>query len=235
MDKQAIEEIKSYQTFLATLRLSPTLAHTKTIEMDLKGRLNPTNLLHSLFFEQKEWLGFQDFYQRYIIENEHLLKANFPEIDWEILKKGLEARLYRTQFGLLTEYHAYFACKCIFGSSSVMRDKELDKVGVDFQLSYQGEVYNIHIFVDTQRAWAFRKFKTENKSVEKVKGIHVNLPYSLKNNRFNSLKFLPNGFGIYTSHYLYYFKNELDKGNIKNNNIIATTLHGFVYLPSNNG
>ncbi|GAB4115437.1 MAG: hypothetical protein Fur004_26380 [Thermoflexibacter sp.] len=62
MDKQAIEEIKYYQSFLATLQLNSQLAHTKTIEMDLKGRLNPTNLMQVLFFEQKQWLNFREFY-----------------------------------------------------------------------------------------------------------------------------------------------------------------------------
>ncbi len=229
MDRQAIEEIKQYQSFLGTLQLNSQLAHTKTVEMDLKGKLNPTNLMQMLFFEQKRWLNFKEFYEFYLLENEHLLKETFTNVDWEEFKKGLEARLYRTQFGLLTEYHAYFACRCIFGKEHLKRNKELDTMGVDFQLIYKNQTYNIHIFVDTPRAWAFRRFKTENKSVEKTIGWHVNLPYSLRSNRFNSLKFLPNGFGIYTSRYLYYFREELDKGNIQHNNIVGTTAEGFLY------
>lgn len=230
MDTQAIEEIKYYQSFLETLELNPQLAHNKTIEMDLKGRLNPTNLMQVLFFEQKRWLNFKEFYDYYLSTNESLLRETFSHIGWEDFKKGLEARLYRTQFGLLTEYHAYFACRCIFGTGNLKRNKELDKAGVDFQLLYKNQIYNIHIFVDTPRAWAFRQFKTANKSVEKTAGLHVNLPYSLKSNRFNSLKFLSNGFGIYTSRYLRYFQNELDKGNVQHNNIIGTTAEGFLYL-----
>jgi hypothetical protein len=215
--------------FLSSLTLNPSLAKIKTIEADLKGSLNPTVWLHQTFFEQNKWLNFNAFYQYYLQNNEHILREMFPTTDWNDLKKGLEARLYRTQFGMLTEYHAYFLAKDFLGEQYVSRDSEIDRIGVDFQLNLNGQFYNIHIFVDTDRAWAYRKFKIQYKQSNKMNGLHVNLPYSLARHRFNSLAFLPNGFGIYQQSYLEYLKNEVLLGNIKNDNIGGTTSVGFIY------
>ncbi len=215
--------------FLSTLVLNPSLAKIKTVEVDLKGSLNPTLWLNKTFFEQNKLLGFKAFYEYYLQNNEQTLKKTFPTIEWYDLKKGLEARLYRTQFGMLTEYHAYFLAKDFFGAPNVSRDSEMDRVGVDFQLHFNVQLYNIHIFVDTERAWAYRKFKVQHKQGNKLSGWHVNLPYSLSRHRFNSLAFLPNGFGIYHQNYLEYLKTEILAGNIKNDNISGTTPTGFIY------
>ncbi len=142
---------------------------------------------------------------------------------------GLKARLYRTQFGFLTEYHAYFIAKIVFGESNVTRDVKLDKIGVDFQIYFENNSYNIHIFVDTERSWYYRNKKSKDKNVDDYYGIHVNLPYSLKNNLIHSLKFLENGFGIYKKEYFEYLKQEIDNDNIKNNNIIKMNSNGFIY------
>jgi len=217
-------------TFLSSLKLNPSLTKIKTVEVDLKDTLNPTIWLNQTFFEQNNWLNFREFYEYYLQSNEKELRIEFSNVDWEDLKKGLEARLYRTQFGMLTEYHAYFLCKEFFGEKNVTRDAQLDRIGVDFQIKFDHQLYNIHIFVDTDRAWAYRRYKVQNKQSNKVDGLHVNLPYSLsRNNHFNSLNYLSNGFGIYSEKYLEYLKNEMLLGNIKNDNIIATTSRGFIY------
>jgi hypothetical protein len=219
-----IAHIKAYQEFLASLRLDNSLFRVKTFEQDLKGELNPSGLLDELFFEQQRWLNFEAFYSLYLEKHEKALKAfsNFSE-------QGLRARLYRTQFGILTEYHAFWACKCIFGEKAVQRDARWDSAGVDFRITHQGITYNIHIFVDTPRAWEYRKFKTAHKNVEKMEGIHLNLPYALKQNRFNSLHFLPNGFGIYTSRYLLYVKKEMESGTFTQKKVVGTSPQGFIY------
>lgn len=220
----AIVHIKAYQKFLASLQLDSSLFRVKTFEQDLKGELNPSKLLDALFFEQERWLNFEAFYSLYLEKHEKALKA-FPNFS----EKGLRARLYRTQFGILTEYHAFWACKCIFGIDAVRRDTHWDSAGVDFRIYFQGKIYNVHIFVDTPRAWEYRKYKTAHKKVEQMEGIHLNLPYSLKANRFNSLHFLPNGFGIYTSRYLLYVKKEMESGVFTQKKVVGTSSQGFLY------
>ena len=219
--------LNSFIIFLKTLQKDNDLFKVKTVEMDLKGEFNPTNLLDDLFFQQQKWLGFEEFYLFYVQKFSKQLISKFQPSNLENFRLGLKARLYRTQFGFLTEYQAYLLAQEIFGKENVIRDVTLDKRGVDFQINYHGKRYNIHIFVDTSRSWYYRNFKSKTKHVEDIEGIHVNLPYALEEGKFNSLSYLPNGFGIYTKEYFMFLKNEIDSGKLKK--IIGTTKEGFIY------
>jgi hypothetical protein len=226
MSKKIIEQ---FELFLSSLTLYPALSKIKNIEMDLKGELNPSFHLDKLFFQENKWLSFEQFYYYYFDQYKEVIKKEFGFSDDENFEKGLWARLYRTQFGCLTEYHAFHLCSDFFGKENLKRSVELDKAGVDFQLTLNETVFNVHIFVDTPRAWSFRNYKSEHKNVNSFQGVHINLPYSLKENNFNSLRYLKNKFGVYTISYLQYLKDEIEKGRIKNNNIIGTVSQGFVY------
>ncbi|HVE61921.1 MAG TPA: TaqI family restriction endonuclease [Chitinophagaceae bacterium] len=222
--------IQQYESFLSSLTLYPALSKMKTLEMDLKGELNPSFHLDKLFFKENKWLSFDQFYYYYFDQYKDVIKKEFNYKDHTSFENGLWARLYRTQFGFLTEYHAFHLCSEFFGKERLNRSVELDKAGVDFQLTYKDQIFNMHIFVDTPRAWSFRLYKTINKNVNNLQGIHVNLPYSLKENNFNSLRYLKNKFGVYTIFYLQYLKQQIEMGRIKNNNITGTTSEGFIYM-----
>lgn len=200
-------ELKSFEIFLGTLRLDPELRKVKTVEMDLRGELNPTILLDELFFVKKEWLGFNKFYYLYLEKHGKMLKEKFSSL--EDLKRGLQARLYRTQCGFLTEYHGYLMAQKVFGKENVVRSKDLDKKGVDFQIKFNNQLFNIHVFVDSFRSREFRKFKSEHKHVDDLEGIHLDLPYSLDPGKINSLRFLDNGFGVFTEECLLDLKEKL--------------------------
>ncbi len=221
--------IQQYESFLSSLVLYPALSKIKNIEMDLKGELNPSFHLDKLFFLERQWLSFEQFYYYYFDQYKDVIKKEFGFSDEENFEKGLWARLYRTQFGFLTEYHAFYLCSEFFGKEKLNRSVELDKAGVDFQLTINDMLYNVHIFVDTPRAWSFRNYKSEHKNVNSLQGLHINLPYSLKENNFNSLRYLKNKFGVYTISYLQYLKEQIEMGRIKNNNITGTVPRGFVY------
>jgi hypothetical protein len=222
-------DLQSFTAFLGSLQPRPELYKIKTFEDDLRGVLNPSMWLNKAFFEESKLLNFREFYEYYLINNQSLLRQSFPHMAWEQLCQGLEARLYRTQFGMLTEYHAYYLSQEVFGASNVIRNVALDKIGVDFQIIFNNKNYNIHIFVDTERAWSYRKYKVQHKQGNSVTGIHVNLPYSLQTGRFNSLEYLPNRFGVYTKSYMSYLKNEMLANRIQNDNIIGTNANGFIY------
>ena len=223
------EILQQYESFLSSLTLHPSLSTIKSIEMDLKGELNPSYHLDKLFFQEKKWLSFEQFYYYYFDQYKDVIKKEFGFTDEVTFEKGLWARLYRTQFGFLTEYHAFYLCSEFFGKEKLNRSVELDKAGVDFQLMVDGIVFNVHIFVDTPRAWSFRKYKSQRKNVNSLHGVHVNLPYSLKENNFNSLRYLKNKFGVYSISYLEYLKEQIEMGRIKNNNITGTVPQGFIY------
>ena len=224
-----LESIKKYEEFLESLELFPALFRIKDIEMDLKGVLNPSYILDELFFNENKWLTFKEFNNYYFETYKDIIKERFNFNSYEDFKEGLRARLYRTQFGFLTEYHAFFLSSILFGEENVNRSVALDKAGVDFQISLNRTLYNIHIFVDTVRSWEYRNYKSRYKSVDSIPGIHTNLPYSLDSGKFNSLRFLRNRFGVYTTSYLNYFKNEAVNGRIKDCNITGTNKEGFIY------
>lgn len=221
--------ILQYETFLESLKLNPALYKIKDVEMDLRGGLNPSIHLEQLFFNENKWLGFEDFFEWYCQKNILLIRDQIQQSKEAAFKDGLRARLYRTQFGFLTEYHAYFLSQMVFSKENVWRGSSMDVAGVDFRIRFQQTWYNIHIFVDTGRAWQYRLYKSQHKNVEKIPGIHVNLPYSLQAGRFNSLRFLKNKFGVYTLSYLDHLRKEIVAGNIKNNNIIGTSADNFLY------
>ena len=224
-----VDSLKKYETFLESLQLFPELFRIKDVEMDLKGELNPSAILDALFFKQENRLSFNDFFEYYFDRHKEEIRKRFSFPDYDSFSKGLRARLYRTQFGFLTEYHAFFLSSILFGADNVVRSAELDLAGVDFQIKLNQQSYNIHIFVDTPRAWSYRTYKSKYKQVDKLPGIHVNLPYSLQSGRFNSLQFLKNKFGVYTESYLRYFETAALTDQIKNNNISGTTATGFIY------
>lgn len=225
-------DLDSYKKFLSGLKLDHSLFRIKTVEANLYGDLNPGKWLDILFFQEKKWLGFDEFLKYYVEQNFDLLHsfkdANYPNMRKEEFLQGIRARLYRTQFGFLTEYHAFLLSKKIFGDRNVTRDFSKDRIGVDFQIAYQGNLYNIHIFVDSPRSWYYRSVKSTYRNVDSAPGIHVNLPYSLDQGKINSLFFLNNGFGIYREEYLEYLKSEMEKHNL-NKKIIGVDESGFIY------
>lgn len=223
------ESLKQYEDFLESMKLYPELFRIKDVEMDLKGELNPSPYLDDFFFHQMKWLSFTDFFDFYFNLHKETIKSRFSFSSYDSFSEGLRARLYRTQFGFITEYHAFFLSSILFGAGNVVRSTELDIAGVDFQIKLNGKLHNIHIFVDTERAWSFRAYKSKYKKVDTLEVIHTNLPYSLQANHFNSLRFLKNRFGVYTESYLRYFESEAISGRIKNNNISGTTSNGFIY------
>lgn len=221
--------LTDYEKFLESLHLYPDLFKIKSVEMDLKGERNPSFILEDLFFTKQHWLSFADFFKYYSEKFGDAIKKEFGFTSEQAFNDGLRARLYRTQFGFLTEYHAYFLSCSLFGVQNVNRSSALDVAGVDFQIILEQEVFNIHIFVDSPRAWEYRNYKSQHKQVNNWPGVHVNLPYSLKSGWFNSLRFLKNRFGVYQEKYLRFFEKEVIAGRIKNNNIKGTSIAGFIY------
>ena len=205
------------------------LAGNKSVEMDLRGALNPSGLLDRLFFREHHWLDFEAFYDVYLQQNRQKLLANFPNIPEELMHPGLKARLYRTQCGILTEYQAFLGAQVVFGEENVSRSLGMDRLGVDFSIRHEEQVYHIHIFVDSPRAWHYRRIKSAQKKVDRMEGIHVNLPYALQAGRINSLHFLPNGFGVYTPAYLRYLKEEINSGSLRQFWVEGVGREGFVY------
>ena len=205
------------EAFLKTLSVSPHHRQYKGFEEDLKGVLNPTRLLERTFWHEKRWMDFSAFVDVYWEENKAVLEARFRQQVNALgkdFKAHLAARLYRTQFGFYTEYHAVILSSIVFSEAGLIveRSSDMDKIGVDFTVNGLDIPYHIHIFVDSPRAWEFRHFKRENKSSNHVTGYHVNFPYKIGGNCLHSLRMLENGFGVYTLNYIAFLRDILVSG-----------------------
>ena len=222
-------KLEDFEKFLSSLVLNKSLFYVKTVEFDLRGDLNPTNDLNKLFFEEQKFLWFNEFYKYYINKHKEDLNLLIQKYWKDDFLKWLEARLYRTQFWFLTEYHAYFKCLSIFPKNSVIRNPELDKKWIDFQIKWKWELYNIHVFVDTERARKFREYKKNFKHVDEFQWTHVNFPYSLWTKKINTVKYLPNGFWIYTDLYVNYLRNCINSWILKWKTIIWVDENWFIF------
>jgi hypothetical protein len=203
------QKIQHLEEFLSAMSVDPTHKQYKRFEVDLRGELNPTYLAERFFWVEDKWLDFPEFFEEYWKLNETKLKKEFPQIFatlGEQTKRHLEARLYRTLFGYLTEYHAVMLIGYKFSplGYAVFRGSELDRVGVDCQIREPNEesLYNIHIFVDSDRARQYRSGKLAFKASNKLEGVHIDFPYRIKPGCIHSLRMLPNGFGVYTEDYV---------------------------------
>lgn len=212
------------EKFLSTLSVNPNFKNYKGFEVDLKGELNPTELLEILFWNEKKWIDFPEFASLYLEKYKNKLYLEFSPIIKSLGKdfhKHLQARLYRTQFGFLTEYHAVILLATVFVPQGylIFRSSTLDRLGVDciiFDPTFK-EKYNIHIFVESKRAKFYREKKRNMKHSNKLSGIHIDFPYTLKQGFKHSLKFLPNNFGVYTNEYAQYLLDLIKSKNFQSN------------------
>jgi hypothetical protein len=223
------DKIERFETFLKNLTLYPRFKNIRTVEMDLLGELNPINDFEEHFYAKDKYITFDKFFLYYVKKHKDLIVKTFPDYISDSFLNGLQARLYRTYMGLVTEYHAFLIAQKVFGIKNVIRDNIADKKGVDFTIKYKDKNYNIHIFIDREDAWNKRRFKSTKKHADQLDGYHVNFPYSLIPDRFNSVKRLKNGVGCYTVKYFEFLKQKIDEGKVLNNNIIGTGITDFLY------
>lgn len=216
-----VNEVELLQVKPSDVTVDPTLKRYKKFEVDLRGELNPTGLLEKLFWYDKQWLDFADFASLYWQAYEPLLRLRFPKIFASLGDAAythLRARLYRTQFGFLTEYHAVILLASVFSPRgyTVWRGSALDRVGVDCQIMEPESErrYNIHIFVDSERAWYYREQKRTGKASDKVVGEHIDFPYTLEQGYVHSLRMLKNGFGVYTEEYARRLLEHIERGTV---------------------
>jgi hypothetical protein len=106
----------------------------KIVEMDMPKDVQAIKMLYNVYWGQKKFLSFEDFYQVY-------LKAQKTEIESfrerttmckDCFYRGLPARIYRTWASIITQIHAGYVAESVFGEGSVDMSEELDHQGADF-------------------------------------------------------------------------------------------------------
>lgn len=140
----------AFETFLKSVDLKAyrkKYSSIKIVEMDLPKDIQAIKLLYKVYWEEKKFLSFEDFYKRYLIEKEDLLdkfrlKSTMCK---DCFYRGLEARIYRTWAGLITQIHAGYIAESVFGKGTISMSAELDSQGADIRVEYNGHPINYQV------------------------------------------------------------------------------------------
>jgi hypothetical protein len=119
----------------------------KLVEMDLPKNIQALDLLYEIYWNQKLFIGFEEFYKKY---------REQYSVDLEIFRKkitmcedcfyrGLPARIYRTWASIITQIHGGYVAESVFGNGTVSMSTELDHNGADFQVNYLGNILNYQV------------------------------------------------------------------------------------------
>lgn len=226
------EELERFTDFLKNVSLAEYRERYKSIkivEMDLPKEIQAIALLYKVYWEEKKFVSFDEFYERYLLDKKELLekfrnKVSMCDI---CFYKGLPARIYRTWASLITQIHAGYVANVVFNEGVVDMSEELDHAGADFQVVVSKTTLNFQVKKETQS----REVRKEKKSKKKIKGRFVNIKYEVPNfdhilnphtkkgklrtdyQRFNKkylkkklLRVLDNGFVIFEKNYFIQFK-----------------------------
>ncbi len=143
-------KLQEFTDFLKTVPLAEyrkKYAHVKIVEMDLPKDIQAIELLYTVYWDEKQFLTFEEFYKRYLKEKYDLAdtfrkKTTMCE---DCFSRGLEARIYRTWAGLITQIHAGYVAEDVFGEGAVSMSAELDHQGADIRVKYKGHFLNYQV------------------------------------------------------------------------------------------
>lgn len=143
-------KLKQFDEFLKTVDLKgyrKKYSHIKIVEMDLKKDIQAINLLYKVYWDERNFISFDDFYKRYLAEKKALTEKFRKKTTMcsDCFKRGLKARIYRTWAGLVTQIHAGFVAESVFGEGTVSMSEDLDHQGADIRVNYRGHFLNYQV------------------------------------------------------------------------------------------
>jgi hypothetical protein len=201
----------------------------KIVEMDLSKNIQAIELLYKVYWEERKFLAFEDFYQRYLKEKSKALEKFREKVTMceNCFYRGLEARIYRTWVGLITQIQAGYIAELVFGKGTVAMSAELDSQGADIRVNYKETFLNYQV-KKTSYSGVISSRPLPRKG--KLKGISIDIKYEVptclsdpktKKGEFRKpylrfledkrTKALSNGFVIFTKLTFEPKKAEIDK------------------------
>ncbi|HEC93871.1 MAG TPA: TaqI family restriction endonuclease [Candidatus Kaiserbacteria bacterium] len=143
-------KFKEFTNFLKTVQLQKyrkEYSTIKIVEMDLPKNIQAIELLYTVYWEEKKFVSFEDFYKRYLQEkgstiDEFRIKTTMCE---DCFRRGLKARIYRTWAGLITQIHAGYVAESVFGDGTVLMSEKLDHQGADIRVEYKRHALNYQV------------------------------------------------------------------------------------------
>ncbi len=142
--------VKKFEKFLESVDLKgyrKKYSRIKIVEMDLPKDIQAIELLYKVYWEERKFLSYVDFYKRYLKEKKEALEKFRKRVTMceDCFYRGLEARIYRTWAGLITQIHAGYVAESVFGDGSVSMSAELDSQGADIRVEYKGHFLNYQV------------------------------------------------------------------------------------------
>jgi len=145
-----MEKLQEFTDFLKTVdlkRYRKEYASIKIVEMDLPKDIQAIILLYRIYWEEKRFISFEDFYDIYFEEKKEKLEAFRVKTQMcnDCFYKGIKARIYRTWAGLVTQIHAGYVAESVFGEGTVEMSRELDSLGADIRVVYKEHILNYQV------------------------------------------------------------------------------------------
>lgn len=229
----AAKDLQNFTEFLQSIDLGKYRKEylpIKIVEMDLPKNIQSIAFLYKIYWDEKRFVDFDEFYTEYLTAYKTDLEIFRRKIQMcEVcFYKGLPARTYRTWASLVTQIHAGYVAESVFGPESVSMSEELDHKGADFQVKYKDVTINYQVKKNTHS----REVRKEKISSTPISGEFKNIAYDvpaskyfenprLKNGELSkpyrdfmadtTLQRLPNGFVVFTTEIFLQDKSRLDK------------------------
>ncbi|RLE45832.1 hypothetical protein DRJ22_03460 [Candidatus Woesearchaeota archaeon] len=226
-----MDKLKEFTNFLKTVDLKgyrEKYAKIKIVEMDLPKEIQAIELLYKVYWVEKKFISFEEFYERYLNEKKDAIEKFRIKTTMckDCFYRGLKARIYRTWAGLITQIHAGYVAESVFGKGTVEMSRELDSMGADIRVNYKGHFLNYQVKKTSFSGVKSSRPLPRNK---KLKGEPIDIYYEVptcltnpktKNGEFRKpyLRFLedkrteafPNGFVVFTKEAFLPKKKEID-------------------------
>jgi hypothetical protein len=175
--------LDKFNTFLKTVDLHSyrdRFKPIKIVEMDLPKDIQAISLLYEIYWNEKNFIDYDDFYNEYIKR----LGDKVEDFRKKILMcekcfyLGLPARIYRTWASIITQIHAGYVAESVFGIGSVEMSEELDHSGADFRVIYKDEKLNYQVKKETHS----REVRKQKESKTKLDGQFIDILYNVPTN-----------------------------------------------------
>lgn len=225
-------DLQKFTNFLESVNLKiyrEKYRQIKIVEMDLPKDIQAISLLYEVYWKQKKFISFEEFYKIYLEKLKDKIEGFRIKTTMckDCFYRGLPARIYRTWASLITQIHGGYVAEEVFGKDSVNMSVDLDYSGADFQVRYKGKILNYQVKKETMS----REVRKEKKVKKKIPGQFIDIFYNVpgadyfenpkkKDGEFKvpylrfindkTLQRLDNGFVIFTKEAFLSKKKEID-------------------------
>lgn len=221
-----------FKTFLGSLDLELYRSNyraVKIVEMDLPKQIQALDLLYSIYWDQRRFIDFDEFYREYLSAYKKDIETFRKKIMMcrKCFYRGLPARIYRTWASIITQIQAGYVAAAVFTGGRVEMSSALDHKGADFRVLYRGKALNYQVKKETFS----REVRRQRTSKDKLDGEFIDIGYFVPRDEYfqkpenkkgeprkpylrfkndKTIERLSNGFVVFTSVLFAQQKNRID-------------------------